>query len=119
MNNHKEVDAWFDASAHPLKDLMQAIRSAILEADERVEESIKWKTPTFAFKGNIASINPQARQYVSLMFHRGADIPGDYPHLQGGGNVARYMRFADAGELAALRDELQSAVRAWCSMKAQ
>ena len=96
---------------------MQEIRAAVLAADPRVEESIKWKTPTFAFSGNIASINPQARKFVSLMFHRGAEIPGDYPHLQGGGEVARYMRFADASELAAQRAELQEIVRAWCEMK--
>jgi hypothetical protein len=112
-----EVDNWFSTSAHPLKDLMQGLREAILAADPRIEESIKWKSPTFAYKGNIASINPQAKQFVSLMFHRGADIPGDFPHLQGSGEVARYMRFADAADLDARRDELTAIVRAWCELK--
>lgn len=112
-----EVDAWFEASSHPQKELMQHVREAILAADHGVEETIKWKTPTFMFKGNIASINPQAKQFVSLMFHRGADIPGEYLHFQGTGDVARYMRFESEADLASQRDELQSAVRAWCSMK--
>jgi hypothetical protein len=112
-----EVDVWFRASEHPMKEVMLAVRRAILEADERVEETIKWKTPTFAYKGNIASINPQAKRYVSLMFHRGAEIPGDFPSFQGEGNVARYMQFADKVDVDAKRAELTSAVRGWISLK--
>jgi hypothetical protein len=112
-----EVDNWFAASEHPQKDLMQSVRQIILGADARVTESIKWKTPTFAFKGNIASFNPQAKQFVSLMFHNGASIPGEYPSLSGSGNVARYMQFTDEADLAAKTPELQSIVAAWCAMK--
>jgi hypothetical protein len=117
LKTNNDFDAWFAASEHPQKVVMQAVRQSILGADERVEECVKWKTPTFTFKGNIASINPQAKQFVSLMFHRGAEIPGDYPSLSGSGNVARYMQFKDAAEVAALTPELQSIVRAWCELK--
>jgi hypothetical protein len=37
---------------------MMRAREIILGADGRVSESIKWKTPTFAYRGNIASFNP-------------------------------------------------------------
>ena len=112
-----EVDDWFAATDHPQKDLMEAVRKVILDADPRIGESIKWKTPTFAFKGNIASFNPQAKQFVSLMFHTGASIPGDYPSLSGSGNVARYMQFADETDLATKTHELRSIIAAWCAMK--
>jgi hypothetical protein len=49
---------------------MQLARKLILDADSRVIESIKWKTPTFAYQGNIVSFNP-SKKFVSLMFHRG------------------------------------------------
>ena len=117
MTTSPEVDAWFAAADHPQKTVMQAVREAILAADGRVSECIKWKTPTFAYNGNIASINPQAKQYVSLMFHRGAEIPGDYRALNGSGNMARYMQFKDAAEVESLKPELQAIVRAWCAMK--
>ena len=113
-----EVDAWFAASDHPMKDVMALVRQTILAADERVEETVKWKTPTWSFKGNIASINPQAKRYVSLMFHRGAHIPGEFPSFQGEGNVARYMQFADAEGVNAKAEELKKAVQAWCKARA-
>jgi hypothetical protein len=112
MQKNPDVDAWFTASTHPQTAVMQLVRDAILEADPRVEEGIKWKTPTFMFKGNIASINPQAKAFVSLMLHTGAKIPGDFPSLQGGGDTTRYMQFADAAAVESLKAELQSIVRA-------
>ena len=75
-----EVDDWFAERQHPLTDAMQRARKLILEADPRVTESIKWKTPTFSYQGNIVSFNP-SKKFVSLMFHRGAEIEGDFPHL--------------------------------------
>jgi hypothetical protein len=109
-----DVDAWFQAKQHPQIELMAAVRRVILGADARITESIKWQTPTFAYKGNIVSINPTAKAYVSLLFHRGASISGDHPILEGGGDIARYARFDSAADLDARRQELEAVVRAWC-----
>lgn len=88
------------------------------DSDERVTESIKWKTPTFSYKGNIASFNP-SKNVVSIMFHRGAVIPGDHPRLEGDGKLVRTMRFADVDEVEAGRADLEAAIRAWCAWKAE
>ena len=116
MQSGNEVDDWFAARAHPLTEAMQLARRLILEADPRVTESIKWKTPTFAFRGNIVSFNP-AKNLVSLLFHRGAEIPGDFPRLEGDGRLARVMRFADVAAVEAGAEELQAVVRAWCTAR--
>jgi hypothetical protein len=113
-----EVDAWFEASSHPLKGAMLRVRELVLDADERVTETMKWQSPTFMYEGNIASIDPHAKRHVSVLFHRGAEIPGDHPLLEGGGKLARYVRFEDAAAVEARRPELQAVVRAWCSWKA-
>jgi len=117
MATNPEVDAYLDELEHPLIAVMQAVRTAILEADGRMSETIKWKSPTFMYEGNLASINPRAKAHVSLMFHTGAQIPGDFPHLEGGGDTARYMRFADLDTVDSLRDELGAVVAAWCELK--
>jgi hypothetical protein len=111
-----EVDRWLDEADHPLDPVMRRAREIILGADDRVTESIKWKTPTFAYKGNIASFNPSKR-VVSIMFHRGAEIPGDHPRLEGDGKLVRTMRFADLDQLEAGRSELEDVVRAWCDAR--
>jgi hypothetical protein len=114
MAKSPEVDRWFAISDHPQKQVMEAVRAIILDADGRVTETIKWKTPTFVYRGNIASFNPQARRFVSLMFHRGAEIPGHFPALTGGGDTARYMQIDDLAAAAELRPQIEAIVRAWC-----
>ena len=111
------MDRWFDQADHPLDVAMRRARDIILGADGRVTESIKWKTPTFAYQGNIVSFNP-SKHVVSLMFHRGAEIPGTHPRLEGDGRLARTMRFSDLDQLEAGRADLEAVIRAWCDWKA-
>ncbi len=114
-----EVDVWFEKYDHPLKNAMLKVREIMLAADKRMEECIKWKSPTFTFKGNLASFNPRTKKHVSLMFHTGATILGEFPHLQGGAETARYMTFSDMAEVEARREELTAIVRAWIKMKSE
>jgi hypothetical protein len=114
MNENPEVGAWLAELEHPLKDVILAVRSVFLEADDRITETIKWKSPTFMYEGNLASIDPKAKKHVAVLFHRGAEIPGDLPILEGEGKLARYARFPDTASVETRRDELVAAVRAWC-----
>jgi hypothetical protein len=117
VNRNPDVDRWFEEADHPLDATMRRAREIILAADARVTESIKWKTPTFAFRGNIASFNP-SKNLISIMFHRGSEIPGHHPRLEGDGKLVRTMRFAGVDELEAGRADLEAAVRAWCDWRA-
>lgn len=117
MHEDPGVTAWFEALDHPLKDVMLSVRAAILSADDRMTETLKWQSPTFMYQGNLASIDPKAKKHVSVLFHRGAEIPGDHPLLEGGGKLARYIRFADRASVDEASDELAAIVRAWCDSR--
>lgn len=54
---------------------------------------------------------------MSLMFNRGAHIPGEVPHLEGDGPTARFMRFPDLETVEALADELAAITVAWCGLQ--
>ena len=116
MTGNPEVDRWIDEAAHPLDATMRRARDIILGADERVTESIKWKTPTFSFKGNVASFNP-SKNLVSIMFHRGAEIPGDHPRLEGSGDTSRVLQLATVEEADAAAPEIERLVKAWCDWR--
>jgi hypothetical protein len=107
------VDAWFADYEHPAKDAMHLVREIIL-SDDRISETIKWQSPTFMYKGNMASFNPRTKSHLSLMFHTGASIPGDHPRFEGGGDTARYVRFENLEEVEEARDELLAIVDSWC-----
>lgn len=116
MATNPEVDAWFADRKPEMEPAMQRVREIVLGTDERVTEAIKWKTPTFMYEGNICSFNP-AKRLVSLLFHRGAEIPGDHPRLEGDGKVARTMRFEDLDGVEAGKADLEAVIRAWIAMQ--
>jgi hypothetical protein len=112
-----EVDAWLAKYDNPMKPVLEAVRRNILKADKRISETIKWQSPTFIYKGNLASFNPRSKSHASLLFHTGASIRGDFPSLEGGNAVARYMRFASKDDVKAKSAELTRIVKAWCEQR--
>jgi hypothetical protein len=116
MPRRKEVDAWFAKYESPMKAVVLGMRDAILAADSRIDECIKWAAPTFTYEGNLASFFPRSKQHASLMFHTGGSIPGKHPRLEGAG-VGRVMKIASLEDLAAAKKELAAIVRAWCDSR--
>ena len=117
MPRNPEVDAWLAAYDNPMKPVVSVIRKRVLDALPEVDEAIKWQAPTFIYKGNIASFFPKAKKHASLMFHKGAEIPGDFPNLKGDGKEARNFKIASLEDLDAKTDELVAVFRAWIELK--
>lgn len=112
-----DVDRWMGHYDNPKRDVVQRLRQIILASDDRVSECIKWSTPTFTYKGNIASVFPKTTLYATLMFHQGALIPGNFPSLIGLGQEARAMRIVSIADAEDHRDEINALVQAWIEWK--
>src|SRR5687768_15834391 len=107
MGRRPEVDEWFDAYDNPMKPVVQRIREVVLASDDRVDECIKWKAPTFTYRGNIASFYPKSKQPASLMFHLGAKIPGNHPRLEGTGDTSRVMKLGSESDVDAAAADIE------------
>jgi len=57
MKLNPEVDKFLAKRNHPLSNEINKVREIILATDDRIEETIKWSSPTFMYKGNIASFS--------------------------------------------------------------
>lgn len=117
MNKNKEVEAFILASEHPMSEEIQKVREIILSVDPQITETIKWKSPTFMYKGNIASYFMNAKKFVSLMFHKGASLPNDHGLLEGDGKETRVARFENINDIDAKKEALQQVVRDWIDLK--
>ena len=117
MAKNSDVDDWLAGYANPMKPVVAGIRDAILEACPEVDEAIKWQAPTFVYKGNIASFFPKSKKHASLMFHKGAEIPGDFPNLEGDGKEARTFKVASLDDMEEKKAELVGIVRAWIALR--
>lgn len=117
MAKNKEVEAWFARYENPMKPVVERIRAIVLGADARMQECIKWQAPTFTYEGNFASFFPKSKQHASLMFHTGAQIPGEHPLLTGGGDTSRVMKIGSVAEANAAKRDIERVVKAWCDWR--
>ncbi|MBD79528.1 MAG: hypothetical protein CL840_11475 [Crocinitomicaceae bacterium] len=117
MNRNPEVDNYLEKLSHPLNAEIQRVREIILNADQRMEETIKWSAPTFMYKGNMASYFIKAKKHVSLMFHKGALIGDDSGLLQGDGKEARTAKFDGMEEIENRKGDLEVVVRKWIQLQ--
>src|SRR5437867_7073765 len=108
------VDRWFRGK--PAEPLLRRVRDLVMWSDDRMTEYLKHGTVQFAYKGDMANFVQLGAKTVTLMFNRGAKIRGSFPHLEGSGPSARFMRFADLAEVEDRMVELNKIVVGWCEM---
>ena len=117
MTKNQDVDSWLEAYDNPMKPVVATMREIILNADTRATETIKWQALTFMYEGNIASFFPKAKKHASLMFHKGAEIPGSFENLVGDGKEARTFKVESLDDLETKSDELAAIITTWCNWK--
>jgi hypothetical protein len=114
MKASAEVEGWFAKMQPPTEATIRKVREIILGADRRMTEYVKYGTLTFGYEGDFATfVQVGDKKQASLMFNRGARIPGKFPHLEGSHPSARFMRFANPAEAKARASELSKIIAAW------
>jgi hypothetical protein len=108
------VDQWF--TGKPAEPALRRVREVIMRADPRMTEYLKYGTVVFASGGDFASFVQHGGKTVSVMFHRGARIKRKFPHLEGSGPSARFMRFANVAEVNSRAAELSKVAVSWCDL---
>ncbi|MEX0290985.1 MAG: DUF1801 domain-containing protein [Flavobacteriaceae bacterium] len=117
MNINPQVDAFLREKQHPMHAEIQKVREIILATDPKIEETIKWRSPTFMYKGNMASYFMNAKKHVSLMFHKGAFIQDNSGILEGDGKEGRVAKFSTLEEIEDKKEQLQNVVKEWIRMQ--
>ncbi|OLE81848.1 MAG: hypothetical protein AUG06_00265 [Actinobacteria bacterium 13_1_20CM_2_65_11] len=112
------LERWFATKKLPNEKVMRRVREILLAADPRVSDYIKYGSLLLGHEGDLVSFVQVTKKNVNRMFNNGAKIPGKFPHLEGNGPNARFMRFADIAEVNARAGELTRIARAWCDLTA-
>lgn len=116
MNKNPKVDEYLAKKAHPLTAEIEKVREIILNMHPEIEETIKWSSPTFMYKGNMASYFMNAKKHVSLMFHKGALINDNTGLLEGDGKEGRTAKFTDLADIEKKKESLESVVKNWMKL---
>ena len=122
-SRNPEVDAFLAGTAHPRTDEIERLRSAILDADPEISETVKWRAPNFRFGGvDRVTFRLQPGDVVQLVLHRGAKVRDDsdtYVFDDPSGLVEwvtrdrGVVRLADAADTAARLPAIVELVRRW------
>jgi uncharacterized protein YdhG (YjbR/CyaY superfamily) len=115
-----DVDAYMIALKHPQKDVIQAVREAIVNADKRMQERVKWNAPSFYHivadgrAMDFAAFNPRAKGFVQLILLFPMGVVDDPTQLmRGNWKDRREARFADMAEVTKKKSALNKLVKAW------
>ncbi len=116
MNKNPKVDEYLAQKSHPLTAEIEKVREIILNTHPQIEETIKWSSPTFMYKGNMASYFMNAKKHVSLMFHKGALINDTTGLLEGEGKEGRTAKFLDMDDIGKKKESLELVVKEWIKL---
>lgn len=106
------VDAFLQTVDHPLGAEIEGLRKIIRGASSEVTEQIKWKAPSYSYRGQyLVTFNLREQQRIHLVFHnphiskiKSNLLEGDYPDR-------RMAYFSDMKDIKAKKKELQRVMK--------
>ncbi len=123
MTLNNEVTRFLDDLHHPFRPEIEALRLVIVEANNSLNESIKWNGPNYSI-GHEDRITMRIHppKQVQLIFHRGAKvqeqpqtklIKDDSGLLTWKANDRAIATFNDIASIAATKEALVKIVQDW------
>ena len=119
VNQTEKVNEFMAQLDHPLKAEVQVVRDIIKSVHPGITEEIKWKAPSFSYKGYLVTFNLWATKQVHLVFHNGAILSNESGLLEGDYVDRRMAYFSDMNDIKARQPALQLAVREWVHLMDQ
>ncbi len=106
------VDAFLRDLHHPLKVEVEAVRAIIKGVDKDINEEIKWKVPSFNYKGEyLVTFNLWETKRTHLVFHNPKIAKVKSKLLEGNYEHRRMMFLADRKDIEAKKPELENILK--------
>lgn len=115
----ENVDALLDRIDHPQRAEIDAVRKAILGADESITEGVKWNAPSFRTTEWFATLNLRSKQGMQVILHLGAKVRAgeQRPAIKDPNGLLKWLgddrAMATLSDSAADRKALAAIVRQW------
>ena len=112
MENTEQVNEFMDLLDHPFKAEVEMMRDIIKNVDQDIAEQIKWKAPSYSYKGeSLVTFNLWETKRIHLVFHnpmiskvKSKLLEGDYEHR-------RMAYFSDRDDIEAKRTTLEKVLK--------
>lgn len=106
------VDKFLLELGHPLTAEVEAVRSIIKGVDKNINEEVKWKAPSFNYKGEyLVTFNLWETKKIHLVFHNPMISKVKSKFLEGNYENRRMMYFEDMKDIKAKKLELEKILK--------
>lgn len=117
MRKAGQVDDYMEKLEHPFKQEVERLRSIILNANPKLQERVKWNSPSFYFVKDLAAFNLRASGYVQIIFiFYDGNMIEDSSLLQGSWKDRREARFYSMDDIEAKQPALEQFVNNWIKL---
>jgi len=107
-----KVDEFLENLSHPLKAEVDALRSIIKGASKDINEEIKWKAPSFNYKGEyLVTFNLREEKRIHLVFHNSQISKVKSKILEGEYKDRRMAYFVNMQDIKAKKSILEKALK--------
>ena len=107
-----KVDEFLENLSHPFKAEVEALRSIIKGVNKDINEEIKWKAPSFNFKGEyLVTFNLWEEKRIHLVFHNPQISKVKSKLLEGDYKDRRMAYFSDMKDVKAKKSLLEKALK--------
>ena len=107
-----KVDEFLRVLSHPLKVEIEAVRSVIKGVSNDINEEVKWKAPSFNYKGEyLVTFNLHETKRIHLVFHNPMIAKVNNKLLEGDYKDRRMMYLADMKDIKAKKLELEKILK--------
>ena len=107
-----KVDEFLRELKHPLTAEIEAVRSIIKGVDKDIAEEVKWKAPSFNYKGEyLVTFNLWEEERIHLVFHNPQISKVKSNILEGDYKDRRMAYFSDMKDVKAKKSMLEKALK--------
>ena len=99
MEVDPQVKEYIDQFAPAFREILYRLRDLVYEVVPEVKESIKWRMPTFSFRGKHIGYIAGFKHHVTFAFHDGTMLNDPEGLLKGSGKYMRYIKFRELEEI--------------------
>ncbi|TCD26189.1 DUF1801 domain-containing protein [Pedobacter psychrodurus] len=117
MQKADQVDDYMEKLEHPFKQEIERLRSIILNSNSKLQERVKWNSPSFYYIKDLAAFNLRANGYVQIIFiFYDGNMIEDSSLLQGNWKDRREARFSSMVDVEAKQPALEQFVNNWIKL---
>ena len=114
LSEAEQVEKFMAELEHPFKAELEALRNIIKNANSKLQERVKWNSPSYYYQADFAAFNLHKKDvlHLVLVFPQGI-VGAETGILEGDYKDRRMVYFTNMADVKAKQAALEQVINAW------